>query len=67
MEYHDLGATTLQCRELGKRAIARARDALARMFIGFANIDEDSALVDQKLGLLGVYGWQGHGSSFQWQ
>jgi hypothetical protein len=37
------------------------------MFIGFANIDEDSALVDQKLGLLGVYGWQGHGSSFQWQ
>jgi hypothetical protein len=56
-----------QGAEAGKRRVARAGHALAGMFVGLADVDEDRAFVDQAPGGGGGDGLQGHGGSFQRQ
>jgi len=46
--------------ELRQRQVARAGDVLAGAFIGFADIDQDGALIKQALRPLGRDSWKGH-------
>ncbi len=46
----------IERRERIERMVACTIDALPRMFVGVANVDEDRALLDQALGIGSFYG-----------
>ena len=60
MEDHRLGAARVDGGEPGERIVAGAGHALARLLVGFADVDQNGALVDEALGAGGIDGGQRH-------